>query len=240
MMPKQHDHALIVFCRTPNIVRDDITVPFASLPWEDIDALFTAFVEDLLATMRHLSGIDVLVYRNPEELSDDFFSSFRQMIQLCDMDDRIFSHMVEQAIDSAFQSGYQSVVVLLDNSPLITPEFLQKTFDQLGYEDDCFVVCPTFEGRCALVGMKSNHSKIFDTGGGDPVLQPDVLLQRLCAIEAHLFLLDAVHSLDSANGLSMLREEVARSNSAVSYFPSRTKEIFEKLGKKYGRRKVNR
>src|SRR5271167_4073552 len=161
-MSKQHDHALIVFCRTPNIVRDDISVSFASLPWEDIDALFTAFVEDLLTTLRHIAGVDVLVYRNPEELPDDFFSSFRQMVHLFDINNRVFSHMVEHAVDSAFQSGYQSVVVLLDNSPLIMPEFLQKAFSQLGYEDDCFVLCPTFEGRCALVGMKSNHSKIFD------------------------------------------------------------------------------
>jgi len=239
-MPRQQENALIMFCRTPNIVRDNINVKFASLPWEDIDTLFTAFTADLLVTLRHLQGIDVLVYRDPEELSDDYFFSFRQMVQLFDMDDRIFTHTIERAIDSTFQAEYRNVVVLLENSTIITPEFLQQVFDQLGYEDDCFVACPTFEGRCAMIGMKSNHSKLFDAGGDDPITHPNVLLKRLCAIDAHLFLMNPVRSLDSAAGLAFLQEEITGSNSAFPYFPSRTSETFNKLGKKYGGRRVTR
>src|ERR1700741_5067260 len=116
-MAKQHHNALILFCRTPEIVRDNWASPFAALPWEDINALFTAFVGDLLMTVSHLKGTDVLIYRNPEELSDEFFLPFRQMVQLRDINDQPLSDQVERAVDSAFQLNYTRVVALLDNDP---------------------------------------------------------------------------------------------------------------------------
>src|SRR5437899_13046960 len=116
-MTKNHQNALVIFCRTPIIVRDNLNVRFAALPWDDIDALSTAFVGDVLMTASRLEATDILVYRNPEELSDDYFAPFRHMVQLFDVHDRMIADQVEQAIDHAFHENYSRVAVLLDNNP---------------------------------------------------------------------------------------------------------------------------
>src|SRR5689334_15612401 len=199
--PKGRENALLLFCRTPTIARDNMASPFATLPWEDLDVLFTAFAGDLLMTARRIEATDILVYRNAEQLSDDYFLPFRAMVRLMDLDDRPFAAQVESALDHAFRANYTRVVAVIDNRPTLGAATLRAAFNQLGYEDDCTVVMPTRDGKCVLIGLKSNHSRLFDPGKADPVERPHVLLQRLCALETQLFLLPAEEPLDSASGL---------------------------------------
>ncbi|HUL44616.1 MAG TPA: DUF2064 domain-containing protein [Bacteroidota bacterium] len=236
-MGKQNENALIVFCRTPNIVRDDTHVHFSALPWDDIDALFTAFIHDLLAVVSHLTRVDILVYRDSEEVADEFFFSFRRMIRLLDLDDKPYPEQVERAVHEAFQSGYLRVVTLLDNSPLISPKRLQHVFQQLTYEDDCIVVGPTEDGKCSLLGMKADYGKLFDSDNGDPTTKPNLLLQRICQLDAHLFMLPSVLATDTAAGLAQLQEEIRKETLASAEFPSQTSEVLQKIEKKYSKRK---
>lgn len=239
-MGKQLENALIVFCRTPNIVRDEKNLHFSALPWDDIDALFTAFIHDLLVVVSHLTRVDILVYRNPEEVSDDFFFPFRKMIRLLDMSERPFPEQVEHAVHDAFQANYLRVVTLLDNSPLISPKRLQHVFQQLTYEDDCLVVGPTDDGKCTLLGMKTDYSKLFETDGGDPTVKPNLLLHRICELETHLFELPTGYSTDSAAGLALLQQEIRRESSESAEFPSQTSEVLQKIEKKYAKKKGSR
>jgi hypothetical protein len=239
-MSKQNSNVLILFCRTPSISQENGETQFSGLPWNDVDALFTAFVGDLLMTASHLEGTDVFVYRKPSDISDDFFIPFRHMIQLVEVTDRPFADQVERAIDSAFRMNYNHVVVLLDNDPSLKANFLRTVYDYLGYEDDCVVLCPTREGRSILIGMKTNHSKIFDSAKGDPILRPHLLLQRLCAINTHIFLTRTGRSLDSGESIRALKEKIAHIDRSSNYFPAQSNKVFTMLEKKYSRKRAAR
>jgi hypothetical protein len=136
-------NALIIFAITNQIDRSDQSDPFASLPWDDLDALYTAFLSDTLRVAIQLYDVDVLVYRNTKEISDDFFLSYKYRVKLFGMNEDPLAEQVQQAVENAFQLGYQRVTVLLENNPLITNKILRLTFAQLGFEDDCIVFGPT-------------------------------------------------------------------------------------------------
>ncbi len=236
----RHHNALIVFARTPQIARSNSDHLFASLPWEDLDILYTAFVGDILRNACRLGGLDVILYRNPAEISDDYFRPFRQKVILRDLEQTPLSEQIEHAIDAAFAREYQRVLVLLDNQPLIRSSTLSRAFDQLGYEDDCFVVGSTIEGKCNILGMRSNHSDVFDTAEADPLAKPNVLLKRLCEKGSILFPLPGSYLLDSAENLDRLRQEIEGLDRKQPEFPDKSYEMFRMIEKKYRPRKVSR
>ncbi|MBI1805771.1 MAG: hypothetical protein HYR76_01815 [Ignavibacteria bacterium] len=236
----KHHNALILFSHTPQISRESMDEPFAALPWEDLDVLFTAFVGDVVTNSSQLVQTDIILYRNEDELSDDYFRPFRQRVRLENLDITPLSAQVQVAIERAFHDGYLHVVVLLENNPLLTSTFLIKVFNQLRYEDDCFIVGPTMEGRSFLVGMKMNHASVFNHVKGDPLMKPHVLLNRLCSFDNHLFLTNAEYSLDSAMNLARLKRKIQSLDRSSPNYPTRTAEVFKMFDKKYKWRKALR
>jgi len=226
-------NALLIFSKTPQIARDTSCEPFSALPWEDLDALYTACVGDVVKNAASLPDVDIFLHRDRHELSDDFFAPFRQRIRLLDLTGAPLADQIQRAVDDVFVNGYHRVVVLLDNHPLLTQRFLRTIFDQLGYEDDCFVVGPTMEGKCYFIGMNMNHSGVFDTGAGDPLQKPNLLMKKLCSTEALLFVTGTTYNLDSAVNLMKLKNEIETLDRGTPEFPSRTSEIFKMFDKKY-------
>ena len=230
----------MLFSRTPQINRGNRDEPYAALPWEDLDSLFTAMLGDLLESVSQGDFADVLLYRDASELSDDFLGKLREKIDIRNVSEGSFSEQVQQAIETVFSQGYDRVVAILDNHPLITSEMIRKVFDQLGYEDDCVVVGPTMEGKYFLLGMKSSHSEVFDITEGNPMTNSNLLLERLCRTNAILFPITMSYALDSGFNLARLKKELDALGSNNVSFPHRTHEIFKTFDKKYRTRKSTR
>lgn len=235
-----HHNALIIFSRTPQIARTGTDQLFASLPWEDLDILYTAFVGDIVRNVCRLNGADILLYRNPAEISDDYFRPLGQKLLLRDLEGTPIIEQIERAIDAAFAENYQRVVVLLDNQPLVGSATIRRAFEQLGYEDDCFVVGCTEDGKCYLLGMKSNHSELFDVSDGDPLAKPNTLLKRLCGAGGILFPLPGSYLLDCAENLDRLRRDIDLLDRTNPEFPDKSYEMFKMIEKKYRARKSTR
>jgi glycosyltransferase A (GT-A) superfamily protein (DUF2064 family) len=237
-MRKHYDNALLVFARTPKIlgraVSDD---PLAALPWEDIDMLFTAMVGDVIRNASQLEHTDILVYRNSAEYSDDYFLPFRSRLQLIDLPDGLLTEHIQAAVDSAFRQGYHRVIALLDNNPLITTATLSGAFDHLRFEDDCLVVGPTPEGKYSLLGMKMNHSELFDSTESDPVAIPDRLLERCCALDSMIFPTPSPYFLDTTVNLARLKRDIEALDRSVPDFPSKTSEVMRIFERKYKARR---
>ncbi len=235
-----HHNVLILFSRTPQIARSKSEHLFASLPWEDLDILYTAFVGDILRNACRLAGTEVILYRNPSEISDAYFRPFRPRLLLRDAENGPVSEQLEHAIDAAFADNYQRVLVLLDNQPLVVSTTIARAFEQLGYEDDCFVVGSTADGKCYLLGMRSNHSSLFDASDGDPLTKPNVLLKRLCETGSILFPLPGSYLLDSAENLDRLKRDIEAIDRKHPEFPDKSYEIFRMIERKYRPRKDSR
>ena len=225
--------ALILFFHTPQIDRSNPEDPFSTLPWEDIDILFTAMTGDILRTVSQLNTVDILVYRDTKEISDDFFFPYHQRLKLVDLESATPLEQIKIGIENAYAAGYQNIVVLLQNNPLILRKTMMEAFGQLGYEDDCIVVGPTCDERCYLVGMKMNHSSIFDSPDGDGAQKQHLLLKNICQLDSVLFLLHPMNAMDSAANLMVLMREIELLDKTSVEFPVKTASAFRALQKKY-------
>jgi len=225
--------ALIIFFQTPQIDRSNPEDPFSALPWDDIDFLFSAMASDVIRTISQLTTIDLLVYRNPAEVSDDIFFPYHQRLKLINLEPVSSAEQFRQGIEHAYVSGYQNVAVLLQNHPLITKKTMTEVFSQLGYEDDCLVVGPTNDNRCYLVGMKMNHSAIFDLPEENGFQKQQQLMKNICQTDSMLFLLPPITPLDHAAQLMSLMRYVETMDKLAAEYPGKTASAFKTLQKKY-------
>ncbi len=238
-MHRSHN-ALLFFSRTPQISRGTVGEPFAALPWDELDALYAALLGDLVETAARLPDVNILLYRNQAEISDDYFNSVRNRIELRPALALPLAEQIQRAVSEAFAADYHRVIVIIENHPAVRAASLRHAIDQLGFEDDCAVVGPTEEGKCYLVGIKSDRSEIFDPAGGDPVDKPNLLMGRLCEADVHLFPIHPLYSLDSASNLARLRTDVEMMRDSNGSVLTRTREIFRVLDRKYRLRKSPR
>ncbi len=226
-------NAILVFEKQPSIHRSHGAEPFAALPWDDLDALFTAFVADLLGNAAKVAKADVLFYRNPASAVDEYLYQLEDRITIRESNGPSFSSQVCHAAQDAFAGGYQRIVTVLDNQPTLSPRLFSRLFEQLKYEHECFVVGPTAEGKCYLIGMKADHSEIFSPTGADPLVSPHELLRRLCQIPGELFLSPLRYLLDTGYNLERLFQELEAMEARGTSFPLRTYEMFKKFDRKY-------
>ncbi|MBI3363701.1 MAG: hypothetical protein HY033_02205 [Ignavibacteriae bacterium] len=233
-------NAVIVFTRTPQINRANPDEPYAALPWEDLDALFTAILGDLIEHACQTEDVDVLLYRNPAEFSDDFLHPYRDRVRCFDMHTGSIANHLPGAIEHALTSHYNRVIALFENQPLIGPTLFKKIFSQLGCEDDCIVVGPTPNEGAYLLGVKSNHSALFGSDEINLFSKPQRLLQCICQENAVVFPAPLLYTLDTGSSLARLRLDIEAMHETDTDFPHRTFATFKSFDKKYKPRKLPR
>ena len=229
---RTHQQAILIFSKPAQISRTDSSEPYASLPWGAIDTLFSAFVVDVLNHACEVPGTDVMYYRNAGEPLDEYVYRLRDKIVFADLPGGMFAEQVRYAVEKAFADGYGRVIAILDNHPTLSPKMFERLFAQLSYEDECVVVGPSREGKNFLIGLKTGYEDLFDSANADPLDRPYVLLERLCRLDALLFLTEPRYMIDSGYHLARLREEVVLEEGAPLVAP-RTQEVFRILDKKY-------
>jgi hypothetical protein len=226
------EQAILVFSKPAHISRTDSSEPYASLPWGAIDTLFSAFVVDVLNHASQVAGTDVIFYRNAGEPLDEFLYPLRDKVVFADLPGGTFAEQVRYAVEKAFADGYGRMIVVLDNHPTLPAKMFERIFAQLAYEEECVVVGPSREGKNFLIGLKAEYEGLFDTAGADPINRPNVLLERLCRLDALLFVTEQRYMIDSGYHIAKLREEVVLPDGAPSA-AARTQEVFRILDKKY-------
>ncbi len=236
----RRQNALVLFSKAPTIERTNQDEPYATLPWEDVDALFTALLGDILEQACRLKDVDVFLHRKRTDLSDDFLLPFRDRVRCVDESGGSFTDTVHHAVDHAFGGRYSRVVVLLDNHPMMDAPFLARVVQQLAYEDDCVVVSPSLEGTCFLLGLKANHAPIFEKADQDTFVKPDLLMKRLCRLDSMLFPTEPVYPLNSGFSLARLKSELDAADGSSPEFPRRTYEMFRAFDRKYRPKKITR
>lgn len=229
--------AVAIFSRTPQLTRRNADEPYAALPWDDLDALFTALLGDTIENACRLSEADILLFRNEKEFSEEFLTPFKGRVRCHDLQEIPFAGEVLHAVETTFAEHYHRVLLLLDNNPVGIPVRVRRMLDQLGQEDDCVVLNPTIEGKCSSIGLKTNHSWIFDPKEGDPLAKPHLLLQRLCTLPTVIVPTPISYLLDSGVNLARFREELDAVEERNGDFPRRTYEMFRLFDKKYKTRK---
>lgn len=229
--------AIVVFSVPPQFNRSEGDELFTALTWDELDILFTAILEDVVEQSCQLDSIDIFLYRNEKELSDDFLSRFRGRIEIKNLQERFSTSQVQQIIENLFMLNYIRVIVILENNPLIHSRFLLNVINQLDYNDECIVFGPTTNGRCFVIGMNTNQSVIFSSQEADLFQSSNLLLENVCRSDAALFPTKAIYSLNSGNGLIRLKNDIELLVRTGEPIPHRTFETFKLFDKKYRFRK---
>jgi len=228
-----NQNAILIFARDLHLERSHGDEPFASLPWDALDLLASAILSDLIENALRVPKTDVLLFRNPNRRVDDALLRFHSEVGFRDSHAPLFGNMVQGAVQEAFDEGYQRVIAVLDNQPTYAPRMFQRLFSQLGYEHECLVVGPTVEGRCYLIGMKSDYHDLFDSQQFDPTVRPYELLKRVCALPCELFLAHERYLLETGYNLERLKNELGVPGEKSNGYPYRTGEVFRQFEKKY-------
>jgi glycosyltransferase A (GT-A) superfamily protein (DUF2064 family) len=227
------ENAIVMVSKQILMSRSGANEPFAALTWDDLDKLSTAIAHDLLVAATRVPDCDVFFYRKQDEPLDEFLNPLRKKVNFCEVQGESFAGEIRAAVDHAFASQYRRVIAVLEYHPLISQKFFSKIFDRLTFDEDCVVMGPTIDGRCFLIGMKSNHSDVFISADADLAGKSDNLLRRLCEKDTVLFLTPPRTMLDSGYNLAHLRDTMELPSTEDQVVPKRTLEVLKKIEKKY-------
>jgi hypothetical protein len=225
-----HSNAIIIFARQPHIHRAHGHEPFAALPWEDLDLLFSALLSDLVMNASKVATADVLLFREPRFKLDPVIGDLGERVVLLEAVGSTQGEQTEDAIHKTFNRGYSRVLVVLDNQPTLRPADFERYLDQLHYEHECIVAGPSVDGQWFLLGMKADYGELFHQ---DALGKKSELLRRLCKLPAEMFLVSPRYLLNSGINLQRLYRELESMQVRDSNFPQRTFDVFQKFDKKY-------
>jgi len=225
--------ALVLFPKSPELLRRTPEEPYAGLPWTDLDSLYSAMFDDVIETASSLDAVDLFILKNGQELSPDFQTRIAGKVEIIELPKNGIGEEEYYAFETLFSKKYDQIVLLLEPHPLLTKYDLRTIFELLQYDDDCIVVGQHADGNFYMLGLKSNHSEIFSIDGDPDLTKRQYrFMQRLCKEEIMVFPLLPKYSLDSGTNLLRLKlelEELAGGNG----FSRRTRTMFKTLDKKY-------
>jgi hypothetical protein len=227
-------NAILIFSKQPEINRSDVDDPLAGIPWTDTDILFTAMLGDVVECASKIEYAKIALYRDANELSNDFLAKFCERVECLDVIKDLFPNQIRHGFENVFSQGYSHVVAILENNPLLAPELIHRIFRQLHYDDDCIILVVSGEGKVLLIGMKTDYSSIFhEIGNSKTTLNSDVLMHRLCGLNVMVFPIFSSYSLDSGYNVVKLLDEIMNLILIKEQYPHRTWDMFKLLNKKY-------
>jgi rSAM/selenodomain-associated transferase 1 len=129
---------------------------------QDAAELYRCFLRDTVALMESVPETDVIVSYTPEgseRLFEGITSNGHQLLLQRGVS---FGRRLFNALDDLLSQGYDSVAIMDSDSPTLPPDCLRRAFEELARPGDRVVLGPTSDGGYYLIGIKKNHSALFD------------------------------------------------------------------------------
>ncbi len=230
-------NAIVIIARTRELYHDRPDEPFAALPWEDRDALTHAIVGDLVEQAAALPGVDIIVMHPAEERFGDIGGLFPGRVLLHALTPESIARGPGHLLEGEVVRQYQKIILIVEQTPLLTSRLIAKTFAQLGAEEDCIVLGQTREGGCAYVGFRAPQRTLLAGVENDIYEKADRLLEHLCGQNIIVVPLQSFEGLRTGSQVESLRKAIGALQSAGSSFPRRTEATFRTFEKKYKPRK---
>ncbi len=229
--------AIIVLAESLTLERIRADEPYASLPWEDVDAFSAACIEDLLEQGRAVPHADLVLMHQAVRPSDEFLRSFQGRVHLMELPDRAKVTYPSFIGDFLASTGYTRVIIIFQVFPLLSSKLFSNTFSILGSEDDNVVLGQTPEGSCFYLGLRSPYPQFFSESSPDLLEKSSGILSMLCKENVILCPIDPVFSLKSGVDLYRLREMIEDIAPDDPLYPKNTAAVFRIFDKKYKPRK---
>ncbi len=226
-------NAIILFSKTVASNFNENQKQLLQLQSDDVNALQRAVLEDIIEKISQLADTDIFVFCDGDTSKNNLNNKWSQQVQFRQIQGEIFSEQVQNAVVQVMSEEYLHFVVMFENHPIISLELLQNVLHQLSCNEDCVVVGPTSDGKHFLIGIRSDQSEFIGKVDGDTLLNPNLLLERLCESPVILLLTRTLYALDSVNNLVRLRNELSVGQGIRPKNYKRTLSVLRMLNKKY-------
>jgi glycosyltransferase A (GT-A) superfamily protein (DUF2064 family) len=237
-------NCIIVFTKAPipNQVKTRL-VRGGVLDTNQATMIYEAFLSDVLETVgRYISSrsSDLIISYTPQEGLDGIAETVKNLrSQLIVTDFHLqkgetFDDRINDAFSSAFELGYEAVVMIGGDSPTLREEHLDEAFRLLcttrKSDKEIAVVGPGIDGGIYLIGLRKgvafNFKGIFQKRDERDV-SLSTLENKARELHTQLFKTSIHYDIDAPKDLETLREELFQ-NSALA---PHTRGVLEKLKK---------
>ncbi len=155
------DSALIVFTLSPEAEGKRKSLGLGRP--DRAAAVFATILEHLERVCNGLPGVDVLLAtpRDSSHRRQDFGPS--PVAKHLPQRGRSFGESLRLAVEDAFSLGYHRVVVIGNDSPEISGNYLEQAFDALADAPRAAVLGPARDGGYALLGLSAPCPQAFES-----------------------------------------------------------------------------
>ncbi len=191
------ERAIIFFTRVPIPGKTKTRLLNFVSPEQACD-IQTKLIKDMYTVLRD-SKEDIFVFYTPEEQKE----KLREIIE----DDATFIPQTEgnlgvrmsSAIEYVLKLGYQSIILMGSDLYKLDVTRIEKAFE--GLQNNDIIINPSFDGGYTIIGMKENHSEIFniDAYGDESVYAKT--LSKIKDFGLTLYELDPIRDIDTREDL---------------------------------------
>lgn len=199
-MDKQFKQALIIFAKrpVPGRVKTRLSPPLS--PEEAVE-LYRCMLEDILAKVAALAGVDNHVYYEPDGEAAAFFAETAPGMACLPQDGEDLGARMANAFDELLAAGYERVAIIGSDLPDLPPPYVEEAFGLLASGEADAVFGPSEDGGYYLLAMRKPHVELFRDV---PWSSGEVLLKSLENAERagiRVCILPVWHDVDTADDL---------------------------------------
>lgn len=191
------------------------------------DRLYKAFLEDILSSLNELHRPFAVAY-TPAWAGEYFEEAAGGADELFPQQGDDLGERMNNAFSRQFALGYDRVILIGSDIPLLSPEILEEAREALA--EHPAVLGPARDGGYYLIGLRKPVPGLF-TGiswGSDRVLRDtiSILLRQRCNYR----LLPELSDIDRAHDLKQLTAEIKSRARRVYFIPEHTRRELERKG----------
>ncbi len=123
--------------------------------------LYCCFLEDRIAEMSTLKGVDLALAYTPENAKPTFRALVSDSIQLFAQRGKNLTEKLVNIFKDLLSEGYQTVSIIDSDTPDLSSAIMRQSFNLLASEHTDAVFGPCKDGGYYLIGLKKNYPKLF-------------------------------------------------------------------------------
>lgn len=159
-MAKPLKASLVIMAKdpVPGQVKTRLSPPLSAAEAAD---LYRCFLEDRIAEMSTLEGVDLALAYAPANARSTFTSFVPEKIQLFAQRGKNLSEKLVNIFKDMLSAGYQAVAIIDSDTPDLSSAIMRQSFYLLAAKHTDVVFGPCKDGGYYLVGLKKNCPELF-------------------------------------------------------------------------------
>jgi rSAM/selenodomain-associated transferase 1 len=201
-----HD-LIIIFIKAPR--RGEVKTRLAQdIGIEKAQKLYLAMVEDLMQNLEGQNNFDMQIMVWPEGVESEVSDWLQWEGNIASQASGDLGKKLENAFKNGFSKGYQRIIIIGSDLPLLSNAFITDCFRQL--QTHPLVLGPAMDGGYYLIGLQSLYNELFC---GIQWSTSNVLketLQRAAQAGLQYYLLPEMRDIDQYDDIQVLWREMKR------------------------------